>query len=112
MKLSYCSIVIGVLAITLSACGDCQSTAADADAFVRDASNQECSVDADCVVVSTRCSDMETTYCNQVALSRDASESEEWASIANELIACDSGCTVCLAELTPNCAAGYCRAPD
>lgn len=104
-------ILVGTT-LLLSACGNCKGSAEDADAFVRQAENQQCENVDDCVVVSSNCSPMETTYCGQVALSASAAASEEWKSIEQGLESCSSSCEVCAAELIPSCDSGYCRAPD
>lgn len=102
-----------VTTVILSACGDCKGSAEDADAFVRQAKNQECDVDEDCVLVDSHCSPMETADCSrEVSMNADAAASEEWKDIASGLDACRSTCSVCPVERIPHCDDGYCRTPD
>lgn len=106
------TLILWATLLTLPACGNCKSSAEDADTFVRNSENQTCEVDDDCVVVRSNCSPMKTTFCGQVAMSADAAASEEWKEIEQGLEACDSDCSVCLAALIPSCTGGSCRAPD
>lgn len=112
MNLKYLTCLSVCALLLVTACGTCKESAEDADAFVRHAPNQECEVDDDCVVVTSNCSPMETTYCGQVAMSASAASSDEWKAIQEGLDACDQSCTVCLAALTPSCQDGLCRTPD
>lgn len=104
-------VLLGAL-FTLSACGNCKGSAEDADTFVRQAKNQKCDVDEDCVVVISNCSPMKTTFCGQVEMSASAAKSDEWKDIEKGMDACDPECSVCLGALISGCESGYCRAPD
>ena len=112
MTLNFMTLASMCSLYFLTACGNCDAAAEEADAFVRQAKNQECATDDDCVVVGSNCSPMETTDCGQVAMSASAATSDEWKSIEEGLDACDQSCTVCLAQLIPSCDNGYCREPD
>lgn len=105
-----------VRALLLASClvhsaGCCEQSRENAKAFLRDSENQRCEVDADCVAVSTNCADI-GGLCHQVAMSREAASSSEWAEIERELGACQVGkCTTCAAALEPACNAGLCSRP-
>ena len=110
MKLPWTLLLAGLLALSGLGCGSCKESAEEADAFVRDPDNQKCAVNDDCVVIEANCAPLDTAYCGQVALSRDAAATDEWQSIQDGLDACDANCEVCLALLLPQCSSdGFCR---
>jgi hypothetical protein len=93
--------------VTLAGCGDCSSEKEVAQQFLDDPANRECRSNDDCVVVSTGCSGI--GYCGQAQLSREASASDQWKNISDDLSGCDNNCDVCNALLIENCTAdGHC----
>jgi hypothetical protein len=88
--------------VALSACGDCEKAAAEAEAFLADEANQRCQSDADCVVVHTGCASVKGSYCGQVGLNRTAAKSEAWQELS-EFDGCADSCTQCAAALVVQC---------
>jgi len=108
-KLLVLLLIWGGSGIVVSGCRHCDDTHREANAFLSDPSNQECTVDDDCVIETHNCSDLDDAYCGQITLSRTAAASAEWQDIRTDLRSCAKDpCDVCLARRIPNCSNGHC----
>jgi hypothetical protein len=92
----------------LPACGDCEHEQSAVRQFIE--THQSCEVDADCVVVTTGCFTIPSGLCGQAIMSREASETVEWAELQRDLFDCsEDPCAVCNAALSPgSCLEGSC----
>ncbi len=80
------------------------------ESFYMDEANRACSVDDDCEVVSTGCSEPSSAYCGQLALSQSAAESSEWEEISAEgKSSCSESCATCDAQLVVQCVNKVCK---
>lgn len=109
MPMSFARLIALTSFLAHAAAGCCDEVRENAEAFIQDPHNQRCAVDSDCVVVGTQCMELESSFCHQVSMSREAANSSEWAEIERELGTCHVGkCTTCLAQLIAECNDGFC----
>ena len=99
-------------ALSLAACGDCHDNDAAANDFLAAPENRACQSDADCVVVSTGCAELERSFCGQATLSAEAAKSSRWRELEGQIADCNgTNCAICGAALIPTCTNGLCGRP-
>lgn len=96
----------------LFGCSDCSDAVEEMRAFIEAEDNQVCETDADCVVASVGCAELDLGLCGQVGMNKAAASSATWRRLVQEAN-CEDSCEMCLAALAPGCDEGLCfRAQD
>lgn len=108
---NYNALTMLLCSAAVLSCGDCDFERKGVEGFLANPDNLECKTDADCTVVDVNCLEVEGAFCDQVVLSKQASESNTWRDLRDGLRDCVgvNSCTVCNALLVATCQNGSCR---